>query len=48
MAKLQAVTKVNPDVASLTITGDADPVDRWGRPKHSARENGSGLKDLPG
>ena len=47
MAKPQAVTKVNPDVAS-TKEEDADPVDRRGRPLHSDRENGIGQDDLPG
>jgi hypothetical protein len=48
MAKPQAVTQVNPDVASKTQDGDADPVDRRGRPMHSDRENGNGPNDLPG
>jgi len=48
MAKPQAVMQVNPDVASLTKAGDADPVDRRGRPMHPDRENGIGLDDLPG
>jgi len=48
MAKPQAVTRVNPDVASLTKAGDADPVDERGRPMHPDRENGNGLDDLPG
>jgi len=36
LAKQQAVTKVNLYVASLNFKGDADPVDRWGRPKSRA------------
>jgi hypothetical protein len=48
MAKPQAVTQVNPDVASKTKDGDADPVDRRGRPTHTDMENGIGLNDLPG
>jgi hypothetical protein len=33
LAKQQAVTQVNLRVASLNFSGDADPVDMWGRPK---------------
>jgi len=35
MAKPQAVMHVNPDVASKTKDGDADPVDVRGRPTQS-------------
>jgi len=48
MAKPQAVTQVNPDVASSYKIEDADPVDVRGRPTHSDRYNGNGLDDLPG
>jgi hypothetical protein len=33
LAKQQAVTKVNLQVASLNCKEEADPVDIWGRPK---------------
>ena len=48
MAKPQAVTQVNPDVASSYKIEDADPVDVRGRPMFPDRYNGNGLDDLPG
>ena len=43
MAKQQAVTQVNPDVASLLGNEGADPVDVWGRPELGGSDNGIGL-----
>jgi hypothetical protein len=48
LAKQQAVTQVNLEVASLNKSEDADLVDRWGRPQQMGKENGIFLSDLPG
>jgi hypothetical protein len=48
-AKIQAVTRVNPEIASFLKSGEADPLVRRGRPAGvGTLDNGSGPCLLPG